>query len=152
MILSQICKHKKNNWQLPSPPLTERLSFWLRCFSCTGYFQFFDFMPYLPSPIKIKGKATKRQAYNFKQELTGARGRGLKRKRRRLFLFPWLQPLSFKSPSVSKQRHKLLSAWAAVLPSSVCDMCSHSILMEPKARFLMQTLVLGPGFLQLTWL
>lgn len=64
------------NWQLLSPPLTEGLSFWLHCFSFTGYFQFFDFMPYLPSPIKIQGKTTKRQAYNFKQSLKQRADRG----------------------------------------------------------------------------
>jgi len=39
--------------QLPSPALNEG-AFLAPLFSFTGYFQLFDFMPYLPCPIKIR--------------------------------------------------------------------------------------------------
>lgn len=97
-------------------------------------------MPYLPSPIKIWGKVTKRKVHKLRENLKPEADRGWKKQREETgvsFLWvatPQLQkPPSFKSPRVSKQ--DLSSVCATALPVSVCDMCSHSILMEPKAQF-----------------
>lgn len=66
--------------QLPSPPLNEG-AFLAPPFSFTGYFQFFDFMPYLPCSIKIRGRLPRDKQIISDQvkssQLSGPGGRGL---------------------------------------------------------------------------
>lgn len=90
-------------WQLLSPVLAGEPFSGSIVSVLQGHFQFCDLTPYLPSPIKIWGKITKRQVHNFRENLKPEADRGWKKQREEIAV-SFLQGcnLSFKSPTVSK--------------------------------------------------
>lgn len=67
-----------------------------------------------------------------------------------IVLFPLSAAPQFQKPLHFKVRMQFFKCLCCCSAFSACDMRSYTVVMQPKAWILMQTLVLGSGFLQLT--